>query len=80
MPVCATLTAVSLMMRTTQDELLTAAETCRYLKVTPRTLYRYIQDRRMPAFKLGKEWRFVRSDLEQWLRGRIRAHRTRAAR
>jgi excisionase family DNA binding protein len=68
------------MMRTTQDELLTAAETCRYLKVTPRTLYRYIQDRRMPAFKLGKEWRFVRSDLEQWLRGRIRAHRTRAAR
>ena len=54
----------------TQGELLTAAETCRYLKVTPRTLYRYIQDRHMPAFKLGKEWRFVRSDLDQWLRRR----------
>jgi len=54
----------------TQGELLTAAETCRYLKVTPRTLYRYIQDRHMPAFKLGKEWRFVRSDLDQWLRQR----------
>lgn len=54
----------------TQSELLTAAETCRYLKVTPRTLYRYIQDRHMPAFKLGKEWRFVRSDLDQWLRQR----------
>ena len=54
----------------TQSELLTAAETCRYLKVTPRTLYRYIQDRHMPAFKLGKEWRFVRSDLDQWLRSR----------
>ncbi|HEX9742686.1 MAG TPA: helix-turn-helix domain-containing protein [Nitrospiraceae bacterium] len=53
-----------------QSELLTAAETCRYLKVTPRTLYRYIQDRHMPAFKLGKEWRFVRSDLDQWLRSR----------
>ncbi len=50
------------------DELLTAAETCRYLKVTSRTLYRYIQERRMPAFKLGKEWRFVRSDLDRWLR------------
>jgi predicted DNA-binding transcriptional regulator AlpA len=24
----------------------------------------------MPAFKLGKEWRFVRSDLDQWLRSR----------
>ena len=57
----------------TQSELLTAAETCRYLKVTPRTLYRYIQDRHMPAFKLGKEWRFVRSDLDQWLRSRSAA-------
>jgi excisionase family DNA binding protein len=59
-----------------QNELLTAAETCRYLKVTPRTLYRYIQDRHMPAFKLGKEWRFVRSDLDQWLRSRSAAGHT----
>jgi len=53
-----------------KDELLTAADTCRFLKIAPRTLYRYIQDRSMPAFKLGKEWRFVRSDLERWLRRR----------
>ncbi|MBI3602885.1 MAG: helix-turn-helix domain-containing protein [Nitrospirae bacterium] len=53
-----------------KNELLTAEETCRYLKIAQRTLYRYIQDRHMPAFKLGKEWRFVRSDLEQWLRQR----------
>ncbi|MGH7164788.1 MAG: helix-turn-helix domain-containing protein [Nitrospiraceae bacterium] len=59
------------MQQPAKDELLTAAETCRYLKVSPRTLYRYIQDRRMPAFKLGKEWRFVRSELEQWVRRRI---------
>ncbi|MBX3237798.1 MAG: helix-turn-helix domain-containing protein [Nitrospiraceae bacterium] len=53
-----------------KNELLTVAETCRYLKITPRTLYRYIQDRRLPGFKLGKEWRFVRSDLERWLQER----------
>lgn len=53
-----------------KNELLTVAETCRYLKVSPRTLYRYIQDRRLPGFKLGKEWRFVRTDLEHWLRER----------
>jgi excisionase family DNA binding protein len=58
-------------------DLMTAAETCRYLRIAPRTLYRYIQDRSMPAFKLGKEWRFVRSDLEQWLRRRVAVqHRT----
>ncbi len=61
------------MLQGTKDELLTAAETCRYLKVTPRTLYRYIHARSIPAFKLGKEWRFVRSDLEQWIRQRTTA-------
>lgn len=58
------------MAATPKSELLTVAETCRFLKITPRTLYRYIQSRRIPAFKLGKEWRFVRSDLEQWIRDR----------
>ena len=58
------------MSKEVQNELLTVAETCRYLKITPRTLYRYIRNRRLPGFKLGKEWRFVRSDLEQWIRER----------
>jgi excisionase family DNA binding protein len=56
-----------------KSELMTATETCRYLKITPRTLYRYLQSRQIPAFKLGKEWRFVRSDLEQWIRDRTRS-------
>ena len=64
------------MPQSPKDKLLTASETCRYLKIAPRTLYRYIQDRRMPAFKLGKEWRFVRSDLEQWIRRRRSTHST----
>ena len=55
-----------------KSELLTVEETCRYLKITPRTLYRYLRSRQIPAFKLGKEWRFVRSDLEQWIRDRTR--------
>ena len=57
---------------TPKSELMTVSETCRYLKITTRTLYRYIQNRQIPAFKLGKEWRFVRSDLEQWIRDRTR--------
>jgi excisionase family DNA binding protein len=56
-----------------KSELMTVSETCHYLKITTRTLYRYIQNRQIPAFKLGKEWRFVRSDLEQWIRDRTRA-------
>ncbi len=58
-----------------KDELLTVAETCRYLKVTPRTLYRYIKGGDLPAFKLGKEWRFLRSELEEWIRRRTSVNR-----
>ncbi len=61
------------MAKEPKSELMTAEETCFYLKITPRTLYRYLRSRQIPAFKLGKEWRFVRSDLEQWIRNRTNA-------
>ena len=60
------------MSRSPNSELMTATETCQYLKITQRTLYRYLQSRQITAFMLGKEWRFVRSDLEQWIRDRTR--------
>jgi excisionase family DNA binding protein len=66
------LTTGGVMSRAPKSELMTAMETCQYLKITQRTLYRYLQSRQIPAFKLGKEWRFVRSDLEQWIRDRTR--------
>ena len=59
------------MPKAVSDEVLTTAETCRYLKVAPRTLYRYIKEKRVPAFKLGKDWRF---ELDQWLRKKSREH------
>jgi len=61
------------MAKQPKSEIMTAEETCRYLKITQRTLYRYLRNRQIPAFKLGKEWRFVRSDLEEWIRDRIQS-------
>ena len=53
--------------KTAKEELLTTKEASKYLKVSPRTLYRHIKKHRIPAFKLGGEWRFVRSELDRWL-------------
>jgi excisionase family DNA binding protein len=64
------------MAKAPKNELLTAAETCRYLRITSRTLYRYLQRHQVPAFKLGKQWRFVRSDLEEWIRTRVNTPRS----
>jgi excisionase family DNA binding protein len=56
-----------IMDKTPRRELMTATETCRFLKMTRSTLDRYLRSRHIPAFKLGTEWRFIRSDLEQWI-------------
>jgi excisionase family DNA binding protein len=55
------------MNQTSSDEVLTSKEASKYLKIAPRTLYRHIREHNIPAFKLGREWRFVKSELDKWL-------------
>ncbi|OFW16002.1 MAG: hypothetical protein A3H27_01715 [Acidobacteria bacterium RIFCSPLOWO2_02_FULL_59_13] len=38
-----------------------------YLRVSPDTLYRYLADKKIPAFKLGNRWRFKKSTLDRWM-------------
>ena len=49
------------------EDILTIREVADYLKVTERTLYRLVQDGKLPAFKVGNSWRFRREDLERWI-------------
>ena len=46
---------------------LTTEEVLSYLKVTPRTIYRLIRTGELPALRIGRQWRFRRSDLDAWL-------------
>jgi len=48
-------------------EILTLEEVALYLRLKPQTIYKWAQERRIPAVKLGKEWRFRRSILDRWL-------------
>lgn len=38
-----------------------------YLGVSPDTLYKYVNEQKIPAFKLGNRWRFKKSKLDQWM-------------
>ncbi len=38
-----------------------------YLGVSPDTLYKYVSEEKIPAFKLGNRWRFKKSKLDQWM-------------
>lgn len=47
---------------------LTIKEVAEYLSVTERTIYRLLQERKLPAFKVGGSWRFVQADLDNWIK------------
>lgn len=38
-----------------------------YLGVSPDTLYKYVSEERIPAFKLGNRWKFKKTILDAWM-------------
>jgi excisionase family DNA binding protein len=46
-------------------EFLTTEEVFIYLKTTPRTIYRLVHNAELAAFRVGREWRFRRADLDE---------------
>ncbi|MBU1205651.1 MAG: helix-turn-helix domain-containing protein [bacterium] len=59
------------MDRPGNEEVLTVKEASGYLKIAEKTLYRFIREQNIPAFKLGREWRFKKSLLDKWMEKRI---------
>ena len=49
------------------DEILTLPEVAKLLKVAVKTVYTMAQKRRLPAFKVGGQWRFKRVDIDRWI-------------
>jgi len=49
------------------DEVLTIDDLAAYLKLRRQTLYRWAQKGKIPGAKIGKEWRFRRSVVEDWI-------------
>ena len=46
-----------------QDEILTSEEASEFLKVSNKTILRLARDGALPAQKIGRAWRFCRSEL-----------------
>ena len=48
-------------------EVMNIRQASQYLGVSPDTLYKYVGEQKIPAFKLGNRWRFKKSNLDQWM-------------
>jgi excisionase family DNA binding protein len=49
---------------------LTLEEAAEFLKVHPSTIYRLLRKHKIPAFKIGSDWRFKRESIEKWIEKR----------
>ena len=49
------------------ERLLTLAEVATYLRLSKDTVYRMASNAKLPASKVGNQWRFRREDVDQWL-------------
>lgn len=50
-----------------KNEILKLQEVAKYFKVDEKTVYRMVQSNKLPAFKVGNQWRFLRNDIFKWI-------------
>lgn len=53
------------------DYVMTVKEVATYLKMAESTVYRLAQEKRLPARKVGRLWRFSKRALDTWLAGQV---------
>ena len=48
-------------------EVMSLRQASQYLGVSTDTLYRYLCEGMVPAFKLGNRWKFKKAILDRWM-------------
>lgn len=51
-----------------EDVYITIKELAKYLKVKQSTIYNWINKGRIPVSKVVGQWRFKRSEIDQWIK------------
>jgi PTS system nitrogen regulatory IIA component len=54
-----------------QESLMTIEDLAVYLKVTRRTIYEWVKNRKIPAVKLIGQWRFKKDKIDAWIENRM---------
>ncbi len=48
-------------------EVMNIRQASQYLGVSADTLYKYVYEEKIPAFKLGNRWKFKKTILDSWM-------------
>jgi excisionase family DNA binding protein len=61
-------------------EVMNVEQAARYLGVSPDTLYKYLSEGKVPAFKLGNRWRLKKTTLDRWMERQSQVREAKSAR
>jgi excisionase family DNA binding protein len=50
-----------------QPEIMNVSSLADYLHCHTTTIYRLLKERKIPAFRVGSDWRFQRAQINQWI-------------
>ena len=50
------------------SDIMTVKEVAAYLKITEKTAYRLTAEGKIPGFKVGGAWRFMRGEIDNWIK------------
>lgn len=47
---------------------LTVEQIAEHLQVSKETIYRWLDRKRIPAHRIGRQWRFQATEVDEWVR------------
>jgi len=55
-------------MKGENPQLMTVDDVAEYLRIKASTVYEWAANGKLPGVKVGRLWRFERSEIEKWVR------------
>lgn len=53
---------------TEPERWLSVEEIAKHLGVSKETIYRWVEKKKIPAHKLGRQWKFQISEVDEWVK------------
>ncbi|MBW2605029.1 MAG: helix-turn-helix domain-containing protein [Deltaproteobacteria bacterium] len=51
-----------------EEKLLSVDDVCEYLGIGRDTIYKWISTKSLPAYRLGRLWKFKKKEVDKWLK------------
>jgi excisionase family DNA binding protein len=55
---------------TKAKQVMTVKDIAEYLDMHPMTIYKFVKEGKIPAFKVGTSWRIKRESMQKWIKER----------